>query len=269
MYSISMFSKISNTSIQTLRYYDNIDLLKPKTIGEFNNYRYYNNDELIKIKIIKKLKKMNFSLKEILEILNKYDKDSLLKQIDKLKNNINISKNSIKEIEEIIRNINNKSDIKENLVNLINKEERSKLNMKEKYSGAKEKLSKCYELYISNKFIDCVSLLEELKNDIFEISNELDPYWLNSAGDLFSGIAFEIIKNNKKEDITFINIFKFKVNDKEHIDNITEYVNTLDKDSYSYINLSSISMAPIETKNSIIAVFKQNMKTYALFETNK
>jgi len=141
--------------------------------------------------------------------------------------------------------------------------------MKEKYDNAKEKLLKCYELYLNNKYNDCVDLIEELKNDMFVVSDELDPYWLNSAGDLFSGVAFEVIKNNKKEDITFLNIFNLKIKDKEYSDNLTEYVNTLDKDSYSYINLSSISMAPIETKNSIIAVFKQNIKVYALFETNK
>jgi DNA-binding transcriptional MerR regulator len=33
MYQISDFSKISNTPIQTLRYYDNLELLKPKIIG--------------------------------------------------------------------------------------------------------------------------------------------------------------------------------------------------------------------------------------------
>lgn len=269
MYSISAFSKLSNTSIQTLRYYDTIKLLKPRLIGEFNNYRYYTNEELTKIKVIKKLKKMGFKLKEILNILNNYDKKSLLNQIDKLKNNINVNNRSIKEIEEIITKMNNPSDLKKELVYLINKEERSKKNMKEKYNSAKEKLLKCYDLYVENNFIDCISLLEDLKNEIFETSTELDPYWLNSAGDLFEGITFEIFKNSKKEDVTFLNIFKLKINNEDNIDNITEYVNKLDKESYSYINLSGISMAPIDTKNSIIAVFKQNMKVYAVFETNK
>lgn len=92
MYSISKFSKISNTSIQTLRYYDNLELLKPKVIGEFNNYRYYTNEELIKLKIINKLKKMNFTLKQILDILNKFDKKSLISQKVKLKKNIIMQK---------------------------------------------------------------------------------------------------------------------------------------------------------------------------------
>ena len=56
MYRISDFSKLSNTSIQTIRYYDNLKLLKPKTIGQYNNYRYYTDEELNKLKVIKKLK---------------------------------------------------------------------------------------------------------------------------------------------------------------------------------------------------------------------
>ncbi len=134
---------------------------------------------------------------------------------------------------------------------------------------AKEKLLKCYALYKEGKFIECTTLLEELKKQMFSYSEEIDPFWINSAGDLFSGITFEILKHNKIEDITFINILNFKVDGKENIDNITEYVSLLDKDSYSYISLSSIGSAPVETKKSIISVFKQNMRQYALLETKK
>jgi DNA-binding transcriptional MerR regulator len=60
MYQISEFSKLSNTSIQTLRYYDSLDLLKPKVIGKYNSYRYYTKDHLIKLNIIKKIKNYGF-----------------------------------------------------------------------------------------------------------------------------------------------------------------------------------------------------------------
>lgn len=104
---------------------------------------------------------------------------------------------------------------------------------------------------------------------MFISSEEIDPFWINSAGDLFSGITFEVFKHNKKEDITFINILNFNINGKENIDNLTEYASQLDKDSYSYISLANISLAPDETKKSIISVFKQNMRLYALFESKK
>lgn len=269
MYTISEFSKLSNTPIQTLRYYDNLTLLKPKITGQSNNYRYYENEELIKIKIIKKFKKMGFTLNDILKLLNKYDEKYLILQKDKLKNNIENESKSIKEIEELIEKFKNENlDFSKELINLINKEERSKINMKEKYNNAKNKLMDCYKLYKEDNFEDCLLLLEELKKDIFEINNEMD-FWTNSAGDLFTGISYEIFKNNKPEDITFFNIFHFKVNGKEYIENITEYTNGLEKDSYSYICLSGISSTHEDTRNSIIAVYKQQMKLYAMLDIKK
>lgn len=54
---IMNFKLINNTSILTLKYYYNLESLKPKVIGEHNNYRHYTNDQLTKLKTIKKLKK--------------------------------------------------------------------------------------------------------------------------------------------------------------------------------------------------------------------
>ena len=270
MYNISSFSKLSNTSIQTLRYYDTLGLLKPGKIGEFNNYRYYTTDELTTIKIIKKLKKMKFSLKEISLILNKYDKKYLLKQKKILKEDSNNNLKNIREIEEIIKIMKNKSDFKKEMLSLTNNKERSEINMKEEYTAAKEKLLKCYNVYNTGNFEECLVSLEELKNQIFCVDNtEIDPFWSNSAGDLFTGITLEVFKNNESNEVTFLNIFHFAINNKEFIDNLAEYINSLDRDSYSYLSLSSISTAPPETKGSIVSVFKQKMKQYAMFDTKK
>ncbi len=138
--------------------------------------------------------------------------------------------------------------------------------MKEKYNDAKKKILKCYEMYQKGNLDDCLINLEELKNDIFNIKNEMDPFWIGSAGDLFAGITFEILKNNSVEEVTFLNIFQFRINGKEFIDNLTEYTSSLDKDSYSYICLSSTSSAPVETKTSVISVYKHILKVYAMFD---
>ena len=41
MYSIGEFSKIGSVSTKTLRYYDEIGLLRPAYVDEENRYRYY------------------------------------------------------------------------------------------------------------------------------------------------------------------------------------------------------------------------------------
>lgn len=270
MYKISGFSKISNTSIQTLRYYDNIELLKPKTIGEYNSYRYYTEEQLVLLKEIKKLKNMGFKLTDIAKMINNYDEKLLVHHKKQLQNEVNNKLKSINEIEEIVRRTNNnKKSFQKELVNLMNKEERRKDDMKTDYKAAKEALLRCYKLYQDNKFTDCIKAIESLKSEIFEDLSQVDPFWTNSAGDLFAGITFEVLKNSKEEDITFLSIFQFKIKGKLFIDDITEYTDTLNKDSYSFISLSGISASPKETKTSIISVFKQRMKPYAMIDVKE
>ena len=102
MYKINDFSIKSNTSVQTLRYYDNIDLFKPSYIDNFTNYRYYVDDQLNIIKIINQLKEIGLSLNEIKLYLENKNVNILLRQKDTYKEKINM-------IEEII---NMKEDIK-------------------------------------------------------------------------------------------------------------------------------------------------------------
>lgn len=270
MYKISSFSKISNTSIQTLRYYDSLELLKPKTIGEYNSYRYYTEQQLVLLKEIKKLKDMGFKLRDIAKMINNYDGRLLVHHKNQLQKEANNKLKSIKEIDGIIRRAkNNKKDFQKELVNLINKEERRTDDMKTDYKAAKEALLRCYKLYKDNRFADCIEAIEALKNEIFEDPNQTDPFWTNSAGDLFAGITFEVIKNSKEEDITFLSIFQFKIKDKLFIDDITEYTDALNKDSYSFISLSGVSASPKETKASIVSVFKQKMKPYAMIDVKE
>ncbi|MGM0939913.1 MAG: MerR family transcriptional regulator [Bacillota bacterium] len=53
------FSKMCNVSVKILRYYDEIDLLKPSYIDVVTNYRYYDYDKIEAIKIILFLKRLH------------------------------------------------------------------------------------------------------------------------------------------------------------------------------------------------------------------
>ncbi|MDU4855410.1 MAG: MerR family DNA-binding transcriptional regulator, partial [Clostridioides difficile] len=44
-FSIGEMSKLHKISIQTLRYYDQIDLFKPVHVDQESNYRYYSIDQ--------------------------------------------------------------------------------------------------------------------------------------------------------------------------------------------------------------------------------
>ena len=46
MIRIGDFSKLSRVSVKTLRFYDEMDLLKPVEVDRFTGYRYYEFDQL-------------------------------------------------------------------------------------------------------------------------------------------------------------------------------------------------------------------------------
>lgn len=73
LYTIGQISKICMIPIQTLRYYDKIDLLIPVDVNEETGYRHYSNRQIVHIKIIQHLKELNFSLHEIKEYLKRDD----------------------------------------------------------------------------------------------------------------------------------------------------------------------------------------------------
>ncbi len=64
-YTIGEVAKLSNLSVQTLRYYDQIDLFKPAYIDTTTNYRYYKDNQIFYLDIIKSLKYIGISLENI------------------------------------------------------------------------------------------------------------------------------------------------------------------------------------------------------------
>ena len=76
VYKIGDFANIVNISVRTLRYYDEIGLLKPEIIDKYTSYRYYTDDNVIEAQFITLLKKVGFTLQEIIDykaLLNDFD----------------------------------------------------------------------------------------------------------------------------------------------------------------------------------------------------
>ena len=107
MYKIGEFANVVKSNIKTIRYYDEIDLLKPKVIDKFTSYRYYDEDNVREYYAIILLKQMSFSLEEIKVYKDDLSDDIFLKQREKLLNNIIEMKNTIKMIDKTRSNIVN------------------------------------------------------------------------------------------------------------------------------------------------------------------
>ncbi|MEB2300781.1 MerR family transcriptional regulator [Lysinibacillus xylanilyticus] len=99
MYSIGQFSKKTGVSIRTLRYYDEMNLLKPSYISETGR-RFYENEDIITLQKITGLKTLGFSLKDIQEVMGqsqwditeslKYQKGEMLLKLVEIKKNIEL-----------------------------------------------------------------------------------------------------------------------------------------------------------------------------------
>ncbi|MCS5499629.1 MerR family transcriptional regulator [Lysinibacillus sp. A4] len=70
MFKISEFSRLSKVSLKTLRYYDQIGILKPRKVDHDTCYRYYSADQLLELNRIFLYKELGFTLPQIIRLLH-------------------------------------------------------------------------------------------------------------------------------------------------------------------------------------------------------
>jgi len=104
VYKIGEFSKITNLTVKTLRYYDEENILTPSYRNEENGYRFYDEKDFEKAELILLLRNLNFSISEVKDILSNYKNRSDLtyfleeKKI-MIEDKIRIEKNLLKKID--------------------------------------------------------------------------------------------------------------------------------------------------------------------------
>lgn len=68
--TVSELAKLRNTTAETLRYYDRINLLKPEYVSEETGYRYYSIRQYEKLGTILELRSLQMPLEQIIEYFN-------------------------------------------------------------------------------------------------------------------------------------------------------------------------------------------------------
>lgn len=76
LYSIGQIAKVTDTSTKTLRYYDQLGLVRPESVDEHTHYRYYTQEQIFRVFLVKRLQSFGFSLQEIQELLAKGDAEA-------------------------------------------------------------------------------------------------------------------------------------------------------------------------------------------------
>jgi effector-binding domain-containing protein len=110
MLKIGDFSKFSQVSIKTLRFYDEIGILKPAKVDQFTGYRYYSADQLPQLNKIIGLKDLGLTLEEVSLILS--NNLSIEKIMDLLKikhkemlERLQEEENRLKKVEEWLKKV--------------------------------------------------------------------------------------------------------------------------------------------------------------------
>jgi DNA-binding transcriptional MerR regulator len=104
LFKIGDFSRISRVSIRTLRYYDEISLLRPVQVDQATGYRYYSIEQLPEINRINMLKNIGLSLEDIQELLNDAPPVDYIRQLLQVKKSeiqerISLDKEKLRKVE--------------------------------------------------------------------------------------------------------------------------------------------------------------------------
>lgn len=114
-YTVNKLAKLSGISIRTLRFYDEIGLLKPAYYGD-NNYRYYEEEQIMMLQQILFYRELNFSLNEIQGIISsdEFNKiDALISHKKVLVQNLDRTNKLIKTIGQTTAHLRGKKTMQE------------------------------------------------------------------------------------------------------------------------------------------------------------
>ena len=81
-YSIKKAAELCKTTAEPLRHYDRIGLVHPSDTDEWTGYRYYSPDDIVRINTVRALRSMDFSLKEIKDILQTKNFEKIIYMLD-------------------------------------------------------------------------------------------------------------------------------------------------------------------------------------------
>jgi len=102
MYTVKQLSELAGVSVRTLHYYDEIDLLKPTSVGA-NGYRYYSDDAVMRLQQILLYREMELELLQIKDILDNPDFDL----VSALRSHRVTMGEKIKRLEKLIQTVDN------------------------------------------------------------------------------------------------------------------------------------------------------------------
>ena len=78
LFTIGEIANLFEINIRTLRYYDEINLLKPERIDPNSKYRYYSTKQFERLNTIKYLRTLNIPIAKIIDFFNNREIETLV-----------------------------------------------------------------------------------------------------------------------------------------------------------------------------------------------
>ncbi len=122
-----------------------------------------------------------------------------------------------------------------------------------------------YNLYKKGNIDKALEYIEKIGKTIFYESGNVDPFWSSTATDFFIGVTLALFEDGKEEEIHLNSInelFNGVSKRYENSDYTTIYLNSKKPRSQAYLCASPTLLAPRETKDSILSVSRQKIRTY-------
>ena len=212
-YTINMLATVSGVTVRTLRFYDEIGLLKPAYIAD-NGYRYYQKKQILLLQQILFFRELAFELKDIKKIIKGSDFD---KQ-EALKTHKKVLGSRIDRIMELIKTIDN---------TIKHLEGEKNMDEKQMFRGFDKGTQAGYELYLIERFGDNVK--EHIKQSHQNTKDWTVAEW-NAASGEFAAICKNLTDLLEKKYATDSGRVQGLI--KRHYDWITQFW-TPNKESYA------------------------------------
>lgn len=170
--------------------------------------------------------------------------------------------------EKIINEVKNKINNNESMIILDTKNEYKELfkdyeviefniNNLDEFEGYNP-FYRATRLYNDNKIDKAIGIITNIGQKIFKTEGSIDPFWDNSARNLYSSICLYLLESNKE--LNLKEILRVSIGD---FDAYKDYVEKQDILSTVSILGTPIIKAPVETRGGILSVFNQKMGYFA------
>ena len=127
-----------------------------------------------------------------------------------------------------------------------------------------------YELYKEGNADKAIELLDDLALNILyeEKAGNADPFWEKSAADYFTGLALGLFEDAKENQINLNSMNLMSSLGEERFGGpnnnyIKEYFNSKDPSRPAYVNASGVVYTAEDTKQGVLATFKQKVKLFS------